>query len=74
MMTAKSVTNMALRRKFGRAFTERRSYRRASFRLSSSRVRCRVSWLYLSDRYRGAVTVWKTTSDTYRYSARVRRL
>lgn len=72
MDRARGAVNVALSRQLGRAFTQRRNYRRSCQRQSSKRVRCRVSWTYRRDRYAGTVTVW-AKADGIHYGMTITR-
>jgi hypothetical protein len=73
---AKRLVSLALQRHFRRAFGRRRSFSRACFRVTRTRLECDVSWRV--KRSRRAV-VWKGIvklarhGDTVNYLLRVRR-
>lgn len=63
--TAAKRLSGALRARFGRAFTARRSYRRTCRVSSPTRVSCKVSWRYKKSAYRGTVTVSRTAGGRF---------
>jgi hypothetical protein len=63
---ARRYVRTALRRRFGRRFTDRRDFRMTCARLSRIRFRCRVSWRH-KGRYEGTVTIWSSLEDDTAY-------
>jgi hypothetical protein len=64
-----------LRKEYRRRFNVR-ALTRSCFRLTSEKVRCRVSWRKNNNRYRGIVTMWNDPEDpanTYLYTWNIKR-
>ena len=74
----RSLVPQVLRTEYRRKFT-RSTLRRSCWRLTTQKVRCRVSWRKRPYKYRGSVTMWNDPGDPenrfiYRTSIRRKRI
>lgn len=70
---ARDLVPHVLSRKYGKRFRKRSGrLRRSCYRITTAKVRCRVSWNYKQYRYFGNVTLWADNEDDTEYLFKMR--